>query len=175
MRHMIGAGVSQFKYGNNSIKFTKDIVRKVIGLPPGEIKVSDENVDEDLRREAEKVQCDYPSNKSKCPITTIVNMCLAEDNEEAFIRHFMLVALATIIAPGTSNCVDLKYLKFLMRPNYIQLYDWASICFNCIGVAVTKFQEYVHSVSEYERSWRWYDSSLPLLLVWIYYYFLKFI
>ena len=37
MRHMI-VGVSQFKCGNNSIKFDKDIVRKVIGLPQVKLK-----------------------------------------------------------------------------------------------------------------------------------------
>jgi hypothetical protein len=78
--------------------------------------VSDENVNKDLHREVEKIQRNYPSNASKCPISTVVNMCLYDDNKEAFIRHFMLVVLATIIDHVTSNCVDLKYLKFLMCP-----------------------------------------------------------
>jgi hypothetical protein len=85
----------------------------------------------------------------------------------------MLVALASVIAPGTSNCVHLKYLKFLMRPDAIQSYDWASVCFKCIGVTVLKFQDYVKSGTKSKRGWNWYGSCLPLLLVWIYYFFFK--
>ena len=170
MRHMI-VGVSQFKCGNNSIKFDKDSVRKVIGLPSGEIE--DDSVDEDLCKEAESIQCDYTTQESKCSISTVVTMCLDEHNAEVFIRHFMLVVLATVIAPNTSNSVDLNYLKFLMRPDSIRLYDWATLCFDHISAVVTKFQK-KKNACEFERNWRWYGSSLPLLLVWIYYYFLKF-
>ena len=79
MRNML-VPISQFRHGNNSIKFTKVIIRNVIGLPPGGIEVCDENVDEELLKEAQAVERDYP-NKSKCPVSTVVRMCLAEHNE----------------------------------------------------------------------------------------------
>lgn len=55
------------------------------------------------------------NGKDKPAIGRAIGICLAEHNQDAFMRFFMLVALGTVLCPGAQNFFNLKYVEFLMR------------------------------------------------------------
>jgi len=156
-------GVSEFWFQGKSIRFTPSMVGTVLGIPSGNgpIQFSDEEDDEVVA-----VYDDYLNGKDKPAISRAIQICLAEHNKDAFMRSFMLVALATVICPGSQNSVDLKYLQFLMRSEEIMNYDWASHVLQCSLSEVRKFQSVINSrdVSIRNRSF-FYCHCLPMFAV----------
>ena len=156
-------GVSEFRFQGKSIRFTPSMVGTVLGIPSGNepIQFSDEEDDEVVA-----VYDDYLNGKDKPAISRAIQICLAEHNKDAFIHSFMLVALATVICPGSQNSVDLKYLQFLMRSEEIMNYDWASHVLQCSLSEVRKFQSVINSrdVSIRNRSF-FYCHCLPMFAV----------
>ena len=156
-------GVSEFRFQGKSIRFTPSMVGTVLGIPSGNepIQFSDEVDDEVVA-----VYDDYLNGKDKPAISRAIQICLAEHNKDAFMRSFMLVALATVICPGSQNSVDLKYLQFLMRSEEIMNYDWTSHVLQCSLSEVRKFQSVINSrdVSIRNRSF-FYCHCLPMFAV----------
>ena len=82
------------------------------------------------------------------------------------MRLFMLVALATVICPGTQNCVDLKYVQFLMRSEEIRNYDWAFHVLHCCLCEVRKFISGINSPDVSKRNTSFFCSHcLPRFVV----------
>ena len=109
---------------------------------------------------------DYLNGKDKLAIKWAIQICLAEHNKDTFMRSFMLVALATVICPGTQNCVDLKYVQFLMRSEEIRNYDWASHVLHCCLCEVRKFISGINSPDVSKRNTSFFCSyCLPRFVV----------
>jgi hypothetical protein len=80
----------------------------------------------------------------------------------------MLVALAIVICPNSQNKVDLPLLSYLMRPDEIRNYDWASFAFEYIRDEIKRFQDNIHSDNPAARNkLHTYGSCLPFLAVCI--------
>ena len=169
----IDVASSMFKYKEKSFKITKSMVQRVLGIPSGNERLNFDTVPDDIATEVSNVSLDYfdgqlkPSNgQPKPPIQCAISLCLAEHNEEALIRSFLLVALATVLCPNTQNSTELKYLNFLMRPSEIQNYDWCNLILEYILSEVKKFQSTISSSDHKKRAASYYyGSCLPLLVV----------
>jgi hypothetical protein len=162
-------GVKEFQYRGKTIRFTKQMVEQVIGFTSGDITVDLSNVPPDQIEEAKAYKVDYVIGNSKPSIAEAIKLCLAEQNEEAFMRSFMIVALATIVCPNTQNSFDLNLLSYIMRPEQIRHYDWASFCFDYIIEEVDRFQRNISSSETHIRNGtHCYGSCLALLVVIIF-------
>lgn len=160
-------GVNEFQFGNKSIRYTKSMVKQNLGFLCGDTPVNINNVPDHLIEEARPFMDDYyEAVGSKPSIRKAITLCLAEHNEEAFIRSFMLVALSTMIAPNSQNSLELHLLNYLMRPADILNYDWAAYAFEYIREEVQRFQGYVSSNDPaIQNKSHIYGSCLPLLVV----------
>lgn len=162
-------GNKEFQYRGKTIRFTKSMVEQVLGFSSGDIAVDLENVSAELIEEAESFQIDYVIGNSKPSISEAIRLCKAELNEDAFMRHFMIVALATVICPNTQNSFDLNLLSYIMRAGEIRRYDWASYAFDYITNEVDRFQRNISSNEPHiHDGTHCYGSCLPLLAVTIF-------
>jgi len=166
-------GVKEFQYGDKRIRFTRAMIQQVFCFICGDTPVNLDNVSAELIEEARLVSVDYVINGRKPSIAEAVRLCLAENNEDAFMRSFMVVALGTLICPNTQNSFDLNILSYLMRPAEIRNYDWATFAFDYIIQEVLRFQENIASHDVHIRNnTHCYGSCLPLLVVISFFIFL---
>jgi hypothetical protein len=111
----IVVGVAEFRYNGKRIKFRESMISTVFGIPSGNVPIDFSNFPEQYPEEVKGVTDDYLEGKDKPAISRVITLCLVEHNQDAFRCSFMLIALATILCPGTQNSVDLKYMYYLMR------------------------------------------------------------
>ncbi|KAL6657460.1 hypothetical protein ACP70R_005240 [Stipagrostis hirtigluma subsp. patula] len=160
MDHMV-VGVAEFIYKRKTIKLSRHMVFQVLGIPSGNIPI---NLDADDSRVTADVIAPYMVH-NKSPIKTAIDLLSGNENEESFMRSFMLVALATLICPSTQNNVNLKYLNVLMDVSQIRQYDWASHALQYIVSEVKKFQGKVDSNHLNSDVSIYIGSCLPLLAI----------
>jgi hypothetical protein len=128
----IVVGVAEFHYNGKRIKFRESMISTVFGIPSANVPIDFSNFPEQYAEEVKGVTDDCLEDKDKPAISCAITLCLAEHNQDAFMRSFMLVALATILCPRTQNSVDLKYLYYLMRSAEIQDYNGSFHLMQCI-------------------------------------------
>ncbi|KAE8807521.1 Cytokinin-O-glucosyltransferase 2 [Hordeum vulgare] len=99
----------EFKYKNKSIKFSKNMVKRIFNVPSSDspmklLKKSDEH---DLRS--------IYKEGNRAPIAHVFKLLRdCSDMDEAMIRRtWSLVALAIVVCPDTGNMVNLEYLPSL--------------------------------------------------------------
>ncbi|KAI5000929.1 hypothetical protein ZWY2020_010888 [Hordeum vulgare] len=110
----------EFKYKNKSIKFSKNMVKRIFNVPSGDspmklLKKSDEH---DL--------CSIYKEGNRAPIAHVFKLLRDySDTDEAMIRRtWALVALAIVVCPGTDNMVNLEYLPSLENMDLVQNLAW---------------------------------------------------
>ncbi|KAL6650912.1 hypothetical protein ACP70R_009837 [Stipagrostis hirtigluma subsp. patula] len=160
MNHMV-VGVAEFIHKDKSIKFSRNMVTQVLGIPSGQRAINLEN--DDPMVTAEIVQPYLDGNKS--PISKAISLLNGNEDEVSFMRTFMLVAISTVICPSTQNNVNLRYLNILMDVSEIQHYDWASHVLQYIVSEVKKFQGTIDSHDGVAATSLYVGSCLPLLAI----------
>ncbi|KAE8821022.1 Cytokinin-O-glucosyltransferase 2 [Hordeum vulgare] len=110
----------EFKYKNKSIKFSKNMVKRIFNVPSGDspmklLKKSDEH---DL--------CSIYKEGNRAPMANVFKLLRDySDTDETMIRRtWALVALAIVVCPGTDNMVNLEYLPSLENMDLVHNLAW---------------------------------------------------
>ena len=152
---------AEFKHRRKSFKLTRFMVQQILGIPSGDNPIVLCNAD--LKPCDTSAQPNPAFNHgTKLSIDDAVAKLLAEHDEEAFMRMFMIVAISTIFCPSTENFVNLNYLPYLLDISQIQTYDWSSHVLNYILSEVKKYQAFISSKDD---GYIYVGSCLPILAV----------
>ena len=162
----------EFRFKNKSILFTREMVKKVLGVPSGprQMDMLKRSVPSDLR-DMYKNEAGRPSLAraievlKSCPDTDV----------ETVIRSFGLVAFGTVLCPGTGNMVRCEYLGSMMDVNAIDQYaiDEHILCEVMREVEV--FQKKIEKRRELDvTKIQWIGQCLPMLAVF-HFSFLPFV
>jgi hypothetical protein len=81
-------------------------------------------------------------------IKKVIELLAGDEEEESFMRTFMMVFLATIVCPSTSDTIEWKYLYLLIDLQTMKSADWASFCLDLILAEVEKFQHKLSSLPD---------------------------
>jgi hypothetical protein len=81
-------------------------------------------------------------------IKKAIELLAGDEDEESFMRTFMLVFLATIVCPSTSDTIEWKFLYSLVDLQTMKSADWASFCLDFILAEVEKFQHKLSSFTD---------------------------
>ncbi|KAI4963525.1 hypothetical protein ZWY2020_011421 [Hordeum vulgare] len=110
----------EFKYKNKSIKFSKNMVKRIFNVPSGDspmklLKKSDEHDLHGIYKEG-----------NRAPIAHVFKLLRdCSDTNEAMIRRtWALVVLAIVVCPGTGNMVNLEYLPSLENMDLVHNLAW---------------------------------------------------
>jgi hypothetical protein len=78
-------------------------------------------------------------------IKKAIELLAGDEEEESFMRTFMMVFLATIVCLSTLDTIEWKYLYSLVDLQTMKSADWASFCLGLILAEVEKFQQKLSS------------------------------
>ena len=158
----------EFLFNEKSITFTKEMVVTVLGVPSGSIQVDVDCSDFEDEALVKKFKAEYKEGKSY-PIRKCVELMTAEQGEQAFMRHFMLFLISTILIPGKSNTLCVEYLPCLLKVELIPKLDWADEILHVVMHEVHRF----HTLRDYfghpvAKKHFYMEGCLPLLAVSIF-------
>ncbi|KAI4991420.1 hypothetical protein ZWY2020_039791 [Hordeum vulgare] len=152
----------EFKYKNKSIKFSKNMVKRIFNVPSGDspmklLKKSDER---DLRS--------IYKEGNRAPIAHVFKLLRdCSDTDEAMIRRtWALVALAIVACPGTDNMVNLEYLPSLENMDLVHNLAWDEHLLARAMEEVAVFQEKKRGQATIENPKEFQiGSCLPMLAI----------
>ncbi|KAI4987456.1 hypothetical protein ZWY2020_020256 [Hordeum vulgare] len=120
---------------NKVIVFTRDMVKKVFDIPPGNRTVV-------LYKRHEQCELRNIYHKNcRAPISHTVHALqkARNDNGGTTKRSWVLLALATVLTPGTGNMVPLEYLKSHKDIEKVTEYSWDA---HVLSVAINEVKKY---------------------------------
>ncbi|CAO1947423.1 unnamed protein product [Urochloa humidicola] len=79
----------------------------------------------------------------RATISKCINVVKSSKDRESFIRSFTLLALGSILCPGTGNCVELKYLYSLLDTYQVSSYDWAGVVIEQLMDEIKRYQQFM--------------------------------
>jgi hypothetical protein len=65
---------------------------------------------------------------NKIYMKTLIDQLKGDEDEESFMRTFMLVLLGTILCPSTSDTIDWRFLYSLTDLATMIIVDWTALC-----------------------------------------------
>ncbi|KAE8814574.1 hypothetical protein D1007_08091 [Hordeum vulgare] len=150
----------EFKYKNKSIKFSKNMVKRIFNVPPGDspMKLLKKSDEDDLRS--------IYKEGNRAPIAHVFKLLRdCNDTDEAMIRRtWALVALAIVVCPGTGNMVNLEYLHSLENMDLVHNLAWAEHLLARAMEEVAVFQEKKRGQATIENPKEFQiGSCLPML------------
>lgn len=132
------AASNEFIIKHKCIRFTKDMVVKVLGVPSGTTQVEVDSSDFEVEALVEQYKSEYKVGKSY-PISKCMELMKDEEDKQTFMRHFMLFLISTILMPGKSNTLCVEYLYSLLNLESLINYDWAEEILHVIMHEVRRF------------------------------------
>uniref|UniRef100_A0A8I7B199 Uncharacterized protein n=1 Tax=Hordeum vulgare subsp. vulgare TaxID=112509 RepID=A0A8I7B199_HORVV len=152
----------EFKYKNKSIKFSKNMVKRIFNVPPGDspMKLLKKSDEDDLRS--------IYKEGNRAPIAHVFKLLRdCNDTDEAMIRRtWALVALAIVVCPGTGNMVNLEYLHSLENMDLVHNLAWAEHLLARAMEEVAVFQEKKRGQATIENPKEFQiGSCLPMLAI----------
>ncbi|XBJ06482.1 hypothetical protein VPH35_012136 [Triticum aestivum] len=116
---------------NKVIVFTRDMVKKVFNIPSG-----NRPVELFKRHQHCELRNIYHKN-GRAPIAHTVDLLhrAGDDDGDTTKRSWVLLALATVLTPGTGNMVPLEYLKSLEDMDKVTDFAWDE---HVLSVAIKK-------------------------------------
>jgi hypothetical protein len=151
---------SEFRIdADRTIVFTKSLVQKVLGVPSGTIPIVLHGEKTDKHNELRSL---YLNEGLRATIPHAVALLKDNEDEESFMRTFLLIALAAVLTPTTGNTIDLDYLWPLEDMSKVQDLDWAGHIIEHLMDEVQKFQ---YKSREEKMKNFWVGGCLPLLTV----------
>ncbi|KAI4984472.1 hypothetical protein ZWY2020_017102 [Hordeum vulgare] len=152
----------EFKYKNKSIKFSKNMVKRIFNVPSGDspmklLKKSDEHDLRSIYKEA-----------NRAPIAHVFKLLRdCGDIDEAMIkRTWALVALAIVVFPGTDNMVHLECLHSLENMDLVHNLVWDEHLLARAMEEVAVFQEKKRGQATIENPKEFQiGSCLPMLAI----------
>ncbi|KAF6987503.1 hypothetical protein CFC21_005141 [Triticum aestivum] len=144
---------------DKTIVFSKPLVQKILGVPTGERPFVLHGQKSDKIKELRDL---YLNNGLRATIPHCVSLLKNNEDEESFMRTFLLIALAAVLTPTTGNTIDLDYLWAFEDMSKVQDLDWAGHITEHLMDEVQKFQ--YKSREEKMRDF-WVGGCLPLLTI----------
>ena len=155
----------EFMLKNKTIRFTKEMVVKVLGIPSGTMQVEVDSSDFEVEALVEQFKSEYKDGKSY-PISKCIQLMSQEEDETTFMRHFMLFLISTILMPGKSNTLCVEYLYSLVDLELLPKLDWADEILHVIMHEVHRFHQLRDSLGNAVALKHFYmEGCLPLLAV----------
>ncbi|CAN6347005.1 unnamed protein product [Urochloa humidicola] len=149
--------LSEFRYKDKVIVFTRDLVCKILGLETSNVPVKLSGDYDDVKDLRNVYKVGKRAKISKC--IAVLEKCTDRDS---FMRAFTLLALGTVYCPGTSNTVDMNYLHSLVDMSELGSYDWAS---HIIGNLMGEVKRYQNFTPEKLKSDHQMGSCLIILAI----------
>lgn len=151
---------SEFRINaEKTIVFSKSLVQKVLGVPSGGRPFVLHGHKTDKINELRAM---YLNNALRATIPHAVSLLKNDEDEESFMRTFLLIAFSAVLTPTTGNTIDLDYLWPLEDMSAIQDLDWAGHITEHLMDEVQKFQ---FKSREEKMTNFWVGGCLPLLMV----------
>uniref|UniRef100_A0ACD5W7Q5 Uncharacterized protein n=1 Tax=Avena sativa TaxID=4498 RepID=A0ACD5W7Q5_AVESA len=153
---------SEFRIdADKTIVFTKSLVQKVLGVPSGGRPIV---LHGQKTEKINELRALYLNDGLRATIPQAVSLLknIDDEDEESFMRTFLLIALATVLTPTTGNTIDLDYLFPLEDISKIQDLDWAGHITEHLMDEVQKFQ---YKAREEKMTNFWVGGCLPLLTI----------
>ncbi|KAL6623131.1 hypothetical protein ACP70R_033010 [Stipagrostis hirtigluma subsp. patula] len=138
MTHTV-PGLNEFSYGKKRIKFTPDMVCKVLGIPSGDNEVRLHSDDSEVNDLVAKWKADYKEGRTY-PIKKCLHLMKNNNDEESFMRSFLLFLISSIMVPDKSNTVRVNYLYSLVNIGDFASFDWAGHILHEVMGEVRRFQ-----------------------------------
>ncbi|CAM0904655.1 unnamed protein product [Alopecurus aequalis] len=155
------AKIREFQYHEKAIMFTRHMVVKVLGVPSGPRRL------DLLKRSQESDLRDmYRNDKGRPTIAKAIHELehYDENDEAVFVRNFGLVALATVLCPGTGNMTNLEYLASLMDRDSLDQYAFDENILAEVMSEVEVFQVKIKNLRELDVSKiQWVGQCMPFL------------
>uniref|UniRef100_A0ACD5ZM09 Uncharacterized protein n=1 Tax=Avena sativa TaxID=4498 RepID=A0ACD5ZM09_AVESA len=153
---------SEFRIdADRTIVFTKSLVQKVLGVPSGGRPIV---LHGQKTEKTNELRALYLNDGLRATIPQAVSLLknIEDEDEESFMRTFLLIALATVLTPTTGNTIDLDYLFPLEDMSKIHDLDWAGHITEHLMDEVQKFQ---YNAREEKMTNFWVGGCLPLLMI----------
>ncbi|CAM0957868.1 unnamed protein product [Alopecurus aequalis] len=151
---------SEFRINaEKTIVFSKSLVQKVLGVPSGGRPFVLHGNKTDKINELRSL---YLNNGLRATIPHAVSLLKNDEDEESFMRTFLLIAFAAVLTPTTGNTIDLDYLWPLEDMSAVQDLDWAGHITEHLMDEVQKFQ---FKSREEKMTNFWVGGCLPLLMI----------
>ena len=127
----------EFHYKNKSINFSKLMVKRIFNVPSGDRPVKL------LKKSDEHVLCNIYKEGNRAPIAHVIKLLKDCGNEDKVMinRTWALIALATVVCPGTGNMVNLEYLSSLEDMHSMHDLAWDKHLLTRAMEEVVVFQE----------------------------------
>lgn len=138
MENMVPA-FAMIQLGNKRINLDKTIIQQFIGPPSGDSPVKYASDNPDIIAKVNMLKEKYMDGGGKLHTKRAIDLLDGDEDEESFMRTFLLVFMATFLCPATSNSVDWKLLYSLTDVSMMIATDWYSLCLECIVTEVAKF------------------------------------
>ncbi|KAE8784332.1 hypothetical protein D1007_42115 [Hordeum vulgare] len=141
---------------NKVIVFTRDMVKKVFDIPPG-----NRTVVLYKRHEQCELRNIYHKN-GRAPIAHTVHALqkARNDNGGTTKRSWVLLALAIVLTPGTGNMVPLEYLKSHKDIEKVTEYSWDA---HVLSVAINEVKKCQEKIKSHDITKFWFGGCFPML------------
>ncbi|TVU07251.1 hypothetical protein EJB05_47299, partial [Eragrostis curvula] len=161
MDHLI-VGLAEFRQQDKCIKFTKQMMKLVLGVPSGELPVKLSSSNEAICAIVEDLKAGYVVGQ-KCSFANLTSKLLSDENEESFMRSFVLLVISSVMCPSTQNYVNLNYLYSLIDITNVGTYDWVGHALDILFSEVKRYQ--VKVGTEISQGQFYVGSCLPFLAI----------
>ena len=122
MKH-IDPDLREFRRKDKVIVFDKQLICNILGVPSGDepVKLTC-NADEyeAFLKIREPFMVGVRGKLSQC-----IDVLKTANDKTTFLRAFMLLALGSVLCPGTDNAITPRYLHNLKDVSLIRSFDWA--------------------------------------------------
>lgn len=156
----------EFQYGKKRIVFNKQMVSRVYGLRSGSKKVKLlGKSDQSAMRDA------YKGDLVKVPIKVAATMLhgFAIEDEDAIIRTWDLLCVATVLNPGSGNMMLFDYIGSMEDPKKTDEFDWDEHLLELAMINVDKIKKKKGQPVVVEKGSKkpefWISGPIPLLAV----------
>ncbi|XP_044390378.1 uncharacterized protein [Triticum aestivum] len=150
----------QFKHKNKSITFSKLMVKRIFNVPSSDrpVKLLKKSDEHDLRN--------IYKEGNRAPIAHVVKLLTSCSEEDVVMinRTWELLALATVLCPGTGNMVNLEYLASLEDMSLVHEFAWDEHLLARAMEEVGVFQEKKRMQENTEKEFQ-IASCLPMLAI----------
>ncbi|KQK07742.1 uncharacterized protein LOC100837372 [Brachypodium distachyon] len=144
---------------DKTIVFNRPLVQKVLGVPAGGRPFV---LHGQKTEKIKQLRTLYLNNGLRATIPHAVSLLKNNEDEESFVRTFLLILLAAVLTPTTGNTIDLDYLWAFEDMSAVQDLDWAGHITEHLMEEVRKFQ---YKSREEKMTDFWVGGCLPLLMI----------
>ncbi|CAO2204594.1 unnamed protein product [Urochloa humidicola] len=133
--------LSEFRIGKKFFVINRDLVCKIMRLGRGNMRVQTSSDDVEAVKVVQDLREVYKKGE-RATIKKCIEVLKGSNDRESFIRAFTLLALGTILCPGTGNYMEMKYLYSLLDTSQVSSYDWAGLVIEELMSEIKKYQKF---------------------------------